>query len=172
MREAEKTEEKALAKALRARAAERDEVQAFAEGAGKSTPARPSRQNRHWYTRALMWHFARADHDEAHGGHLGSIAELAAEEYKLCLDKVNRHLKCHKMCREVPGEEFVEKDRGPISAGDQGLGVRALGSTCAPALEDYNGVGGGKVHRYYRREVFDAELARRGVDRSTCNERL
>ena len=40
------------------------------------------------------------------------------------------------------------------------------------ALEDYNGVRGGEVHKWYQREEFDRQLSRRGVTRETCNERI
>ena len=48
----------------------------------------------------------------------------------------------------------------------------SIANACAVALEDYNGVGGGRVHKWYQREEFDRQLSRRGVDRATCNERV
>ena len=90
-----------------------------------------------------MRHFARKRFDGAHGGNLGSLRELAPEEYRACLDEVNEYLRLNKAVREAHG---VERDSGPVSVSDQGLGVYSAGDSGAAALEDYNGVDGGKVH--------------------------
>ena len=66
----------------------------------------------------------------------------------------------------------MEKDKGPANAGDQGLGVYSIADAGRVALEDYNGVRGGEVHKWYQREEFDRQLSRRGVTRETCNERI
>ena len=85
--------------------------------------------------------FAKKKFDGAHGGLLGSIAELSPGEYKVCLDATNEELK------NKSKQEFVERDRGPGSPADRGLGVYTYESAGRIALEDYNGKAGGQVHR-------------------------
>ena len=174
LREAEKSKENVARKALRQKASEREREEAQRAGgpeAEAAAPVRGSRQKRHWYTRALMWHFARKRFDKAHGGDLGSLRELAPEEYRACLDEVDAYLKQNKFLREASGAQRVDRDCGPASVSDQGLGVYSMSDAGEIALEDYNGVDGGQVHMWYQREEFERQLSRLGFERSTCNER-
>jgi hypothetical protein len=154
LRDAQAREEKTIASLLRTKAAIDDgKLPMQVEAASVAVVAQPSRLDRHWYTRALMWRFALQEYDAVHGGQLGSISELAPEEYRCCLDKVNRYLKKNKVLREIDRQDLVNKDRGPAAASDQGKGRYVLESVSEGALEDYNGVGGGLVHQYYQSEI-------------------
>ena len=175
LRGAELAKDAELSRELRQRA--REQEQAAAPGSSEAVPVRVCRRGRKWYTRSYMWHFAKELFDAAHGGNLGSIRELAPEEYRECLDKVNKYLKDHRALREEVGRghdarSLVDAEKGPVSAADQGLGVYSVSGAGSLALEDYNGVGGGYVHKWYQREEFDRQLSVRGVDRVTCNERV
>ena len=93
LREAEKKQEGDITRGLRQKALQRVKEEGESHGGEivQKAPARASRQQRHWYTRALMWHFARERFDAAHGGALGSIRELAPEEYRSnpkCLSQI------------------------------------------------------------------------------------
>ena len=98
LRGAELAKDAELSRELRERAREREQVDA--PGSSEAVPVRGSRRGRKWYTRSYMWHFARELFDDAHCGNLGSIRELAPEEYRECLDKVNEYLKHHRGLRE------------------------------------------------------------------------
>ena len=123
LRDAELAREQEVRKALRQRALERDAEGTQCANSGGVVAAPASRQQRHWYTRSLMWHIAKKRFDSAHDGNLGSISALAPEEYRACLDAVNTYLKDNKCLREQGGVQTVERDAGPMSAADQGFGV-------------------------------------------------
>ncbi len=99
IRHADQIEEKAAIRALRTRFAD-DGASAAAEGAVavSGVGVEGKRMQNHWYTRALMWHFARTLFDTAHGNALAGICDLSLEERRSCLKVVNDHLRCHKKC--------------------------------------------------------------------------
>ncbi len=78
IRHADQIEEKAAIRALRKKFAD-DGASAAAEGAVavSGVGVEGKRMQNHWYTRALMWHFARTLFDTAHGNALAGICDLS-----------------------------------------------------------------------------------------------
>ncbi len=125
IRHADQIEEKAAIRDLRKRFAD-DGASAAAEGA-VAVSGEGKRMQNHWYTRALMWHFARTLFDTAHGNALAGICDLSLQERRVCLSTVDQYLKHHKKLRELNAStHLVVRDQGPTNA--EQVDVEALAS--------------------------------------------
>ena len=114
---------------------------------GQEAKGFPTRRIVHWYTRHQMW--AKAFKlRKASGVCLDFLDDLNEVEYNDCLKAVNKewsHVNEEKSgaVRVYCGAR-AERDKGPASyaqCGDQ-------------TLSSYNGVGGGRVFRWYDLGVF------------------
>ena len=101
---------------------------------------------------------------------LGSLNELDNrgqyrlddESYEECLRQIQWNLKMHK------GREGGKYERG---AGVRTREDRVGGGRYGSEREKYNGVGGGKVFKWFSRAVFNNYLARMGASEASCTER-
>ena len=126
----------------------------------------------HWYTRHHAWEVASKMYPER-----GSLEELNNEEVREVLERVNKHFVKHsEWCRGSTA--WVEKDKGPRDArefaesAEHGARVRTSGGELGEVLpHEYNGEWGGRVFKWFAARAFERELAKRGADRETCNER-
>ena len=99
------------------------------------------------------------------------------EQVREVLERVNKHFVANsEWCRGSTA--YVEKDKGPRDAKEfreslEYAGrVRASGGELGEVLpHEYNGERGGRVFKWFAVGMFERELAKRGADRETCNER-
>ena len=141
-------------------AAARDGVQ------GKAVGARRPRQKRRWYTRAMMWEMARnldTPERQAERGELPGVEDLTNAEYDECLEKVHRHYLANRPLRRSGARELLKSDVGPWSSAERG-------SEAGAEREKYNGEGGGRVFKWYRRQIYEDELMKMGVGREKESE--
>ena len=125
----------------------------------------PVKESKQWYSRHLMWAYA----SEMVPG-LEALNELDErgqyrlndEMYERCLRRIQMNLEMNK-----------RQERGKY---EQGAGVRTRadregGGRYGSERERYNGVGGGKVFKWYSRAVFNNHLACMGASEQSCTER-
>mgnify|MGYP003313610141 FL=1 len=104
-----------------------------------------------------MWKYA-SELDSA----IDFLSDLDEEQYEQCLWKVQRYMESHK-ARE--GKKYE------CGAGVRSVEDRAGGGCFGTARERYNGIGGGRVFKWYSGPVFNKILAHMGVSEASCNER-
>ena len=100
-----------------------------------------------YYARNLMWHEAQkldTPERQADREQLRSIADLEEEEFNLCLERVHKYVTDH-----VGQQKHIEKSKGSQSFADY---------KANPDLAEYNGIGGGRVFRWYSRAIFERHL--------------
>ena len=90
------------------------------------------------------------------------LRDLKDEQYVNCLDAVHKHLEMNK---KILGKKY---QRG---AGVRSLDDRSRDDRYGSLREQYNGVGGGQVFKWYTRPVFSKNLRSKGTDEGKCTER-
>ena len=92
----------------------------------------------------------------------GGQYKLDDEKYGKCFREIQLNLAKRK------GQERGKYERG---AGVRTCADRKGGGRFGSEREKYNGVGGGKVFRWYSRAVFNNYLSRMGCIEENCTER-
>ena len=107
-----------------------------------------------------MWPFAKELRSS-----VNSVADLHDVEYESCLEKVHAHVKYNKSSLS----KKYECGKGARSVEDRGVGdeEQRFGSE----LEQYNGIDGGRVFKWYTRGVFNKHLSSKGTSERSCTER-
>ena len=121
------------------------------------TKLKGRQEDQQWYSRSLMWRFAV---EQVPG--IEFLKDLSDEQYANCLDAVHRTLEHNK---KRDGKKY---QRG---AGVRSVEDRSRDDKYGNVREQYNGVGGGQVFKWYTRPVFLKHLRIKRTSQYECTER-